>query len=141
MSDTDAVRRANRGFYDAFESLDRERMAEVWLRSPRVQCTHPGWKRLSGVEAVLESWARIFENTMSMRFAIEDEEIAIMGDLAWIVCTEVIRSQTLDGPSLSRVEATNVFERHGDRWLLVHHNGSPLVARFDEDDDSDSSLH
>lgn len=140
MGDVDSVRRANRGFYDAFESLDRERMATVWLRSPRVQCTHPGWKRLSGFEAVLESWTRIFENTLSMRFTVEDEEIALMGDLAWVVCTEVIRSQTLDGPAVSRVEATNVFERHGDRWLLVHHHGSPVVAQFDEED-PETSLH
>jgi ketosteroid isomerase-like protein len=140
MSDADSVRRANRGFYDAFESLDRERMAEVWLRSPRAQCTHPGWKRLSGTDAVVESWARIFENTMSMRFSIEDEEVSVMGDLAWVVCTEVIRSQTLDGPALSRVEATNVFERHGDRWLLVHHHGSPVVTEFEEED-PETSLH
>ena len=141
MRESDPVRRANRAFYDAFESLDPERMAEVWLRSPRVHCTHPGWKRLSGHEAVLESWARIFENTMSMRFTIEDEEISLMGDLAWVVCTEVIRSQTLDGPAISRVEATNVFEKHGDRWLLVHHHGSPVVGRFDEDESPDGSLH
>jgi ketosteroid isomerase-like protein len=140
MREADAVRRANRAFYDAFESLDRERMAEVWLRSPRVQCTHPGWQRLSGFDSVLESWARIFENTMSMRFTIEDESIELMGDLAWVVCTEVIRSQTLDGPALSRVEATNVFERHGERWLLVHHHGSPLIQRFDEED-PETQLH
>jgi ketosteroid isomerase-like protein len=140
LGDADSVRRANRAFYDAFESLERERMAEVWLRSPRVQCTHPGWKRISGFEGVLESWARIFENTLSMRFTIEDEEIALMGDLAWVVCTEAIRSQTLDGPAVSRVEATNVFERHGDRWLLVHHHGSPLLTRFEEED-PDTSLH
>ena len=140
MREEDAVHRANRAFYDAFESLDRDRMAEVWLRSPRVQCTHPGWKRLSGFDTVLESWARIFENTMSMRFTIEDESIELMGDLAWVVCTEVIRSQTLDGPALSRVEATNVFERHGDRWLLVHHHGSPLIQRLEEED-PDTQLH
>lgn len=138
MSDVDAVRRANRAFYDAFESLDPAQMERVWLRSARVQCTHPGWRRLSGIEAVLESWRRIFESTLSMRFQLEDEEVSLMGDLAWVVCVEHLRSQTLDGVAISRVEATNLFERHGDRWLLVHHHGSPV---FRSDEDPETSLH
>lgn len=138
MSDIEAVRLANRAFYDAFESLDRARMERVWLRSARVHCTHPGWRRLSGIEAVLESWQRIFESTLSMRFEIEDEKVSLMGDLAWVVCVEHLRSQTLDGVAVSRVEATNLFERHGDRWLLVHHHGSPVFMR---DEDPETSLH
>jgi ketosteroid isomerase-like protein len=135
MRDEDAVRRANRGFYDAFESLDRERMERVWLPSDRIRCTHPGWPRLAGLRAVLTSWERIFESAVSMRFQIEDEEVSLMGDLAWVLCVERIRSQTIDGPAISRVEATNVFERHGDRWLLVHHHGSPIVAAPEPDDE------
>jgi ketosteroid isomerase-like protein len=40
----------------------------------------------------------------------------------------------MDGRSQARVEATNVFERHGGRWLLVHHHGSPVVAPVGSDE-------
>jgi len=42
MSDRESVLAANRAFYDAFESLDAEKMEAVWLRDPRIICIHPG---------------------------------------------------------------------------------------------------
>jgi ketosteroid isomerase-like protein len=127
-SDSQAVRDANLAFYRAFESLDVEQMEAVWLRSARVQCTHPGWRRLVGFSAVMQSWQRIFENTFGMKFDITGVEIAVSGDVAWVICTENITSQTYDGVSQSQVEATNLFERHDGRWLVVHHHGSPVVS-------------
>jgi len=134
MTGSEEVRRANDAFYRAFESLDVPRMEAVWLHSARVHCTHPGWARLAGWPAVLDSWQRIFENTIGIRFEITGIEISVLGDLAWVVCTENITSETVDGPALARVEATNVFERHDGRWALVHHHGSPVVSRMDESD-------
>ena len=127
-SESQAVRDANLAFYRAFESLDPARMETVWVRSARAQCTHPGWRRLVGFSAVMDSWRRIFENTFGMKFDVTSVEIAVAGDVAWVVCTENITSQTYDGVSQSQVEATNVFERHEGRWLLVHHHGSPVVS-------------
>ncbi|MGH7923360.1 MAG: nuclear transport factor 2 family protein, partial [Candidatus Binatus sp.] len=48
MSDRESVLAANRAFYDAFESLDAEKMEAVWLKDPRIICIHPGWRKLSG---------------------------------------------------------------------------------------------
>src|SRR4051812_46558760 len=66
-SESQAVRDANRAFYEAFESLDAQRMEAVWVHSARAQCTHPGWRRLVGFSAVIASWRRIFENTFGMK--------------------------------------------------------------------------
>ena len=132
-SDSDEVRRANESFYRAFESLQTARMEDVWLHSARVQCTHPGWLRLVGYAAVMESWERIFESTFKMTFDLTAVEISVAGDVAWVVCTENITSHTYDGISHSQVEGTNVFERHEGRWRLVHHHGSPVVALGGED--------
>jgi ketosteroid isomerase-like protein len=128
QSESDDVRRANESFYRAFEALEAGRMGEVWLRSERVQCTHPGWRRLVGYAAVMESWERIFENTFEMSFDLTSVEISVAGDVAWVVCTENITSRTYDGISRSQVEATNVFERHDGRWRMVLHHGSPVMA-------------
>jgi ketosteroid isomerase-like protein len=127
-SESEGVRRANLAFYRAFESLQISQMEDVWLHSARVQCTHPGWRRLVGYAAVMSSWQRIFENTFEMSFDLTGVEISVMGNLAWVVCTESITSRTYDGVSRSQVEATNVFERHEGRWCIVHHHGSPVVA-------------
>jgi ketosteroid isomerase-like protein len=127
-SESEAVRRANLAFYSAFESLQAAQMEKVWLHSARVQCTHPGWRRLVGYAAVMGSWERIFESAFEMSFDVTGVEVSVLGDLAWVVCTETITSRTYDGVSRSQVEATNVFERHGGEWLLVHHHGSPVVG-------------
>jgi len=50
-----------------------------------------------------------------------------------VVTTENITSRTYDGVSRSQVEATNVFERHDDRWRLVHHHGSPVVGAISDE--------
>jgi ketosteroid isomerase-like protein len=132
--DSAAVQAANDAFYRAFESLKLEAMEAVWLRSARVHCTHPGWRRLSGIGAVMDSWRGIFENTMEMRFELTGVEVSVAGEVAWVVCTENITSHTLDGISRGRVEATNVFERRDGQWLLVHHHGSPASPSVDDDD-------
>lgn len=131
--DSAAVQAANDGFYRAFESLKLDAMEAVWLRSARVHCTHPGWCRLSGIGAVMDSWRGIFENTMEIRFDVTRVEVSVAEDVAWVVCTENITSHTLDGISRGRVEATNVFERRDGRWLLVHHHGSPVATSGDDD--------
>lgn len=118
---------ANSEFYRAFESLDIERMGQVWLSESYVSCTHPGWARILGWGAVMQSWEQIFAGTYGVTIRVGDEVTQIRGDLAWITCTEEIETRLPDGISRGLVEATNVFERHDGRWLLIHHHGSPLL--------------
>jgi len=132
-SESDQVRQANLAFYRAFETLRAADMEAVWLRSARVHCTHPGWRRLVGFAAVMDSWERIFENTFEMSFELTSVEIAVNGDVAWVVCTENITTRTYDGVGRSLVEATNVFERHEGKWLLVHHHGSPVAGQVSDE--------
>jgi ketosteroid isomerase-like protein len=32
-----------------------------------------------------------------------------------------------ESPQNSRVVATNLFERIGEEWKIIHHHGSPLM--------------
>jgi hypothetical protein len=41
---------------------------------------------------------------------------------------ENITSQQADEPQQTRVLATNLFERIGDEWLMIHHHGSPIMG-------------
>jgi ketosteroid isomerase-like protein len=86
-----------------------------------------------GWPAVRETWVVIFEHTNDMKFRITDEKIEVIGDLAWVVCIERIKS----GGGRGLVLATNVLKKTGSGWKLVHHHGSPVPPRPPEEEDDD----
>ena len=131
MTEIDALLEANAAFYRAFESLEIDRMEAVWLSAPYITCVHPGWQRLVGWGPVMESWRRIFDGTLAMRFTLGDVRAEIRGNVGWVVLTEGIASRHREGKVEAEVEATNVFERRDGRWLLVHHHGSPVHSPLD----------
>ncbi|HSF05881.1 MAG TPA: nuclear transport factor 2 family protein [Methylomirabilota bacterium] len=123
-----AVDEANRRFYRAFEALDLSEMEKVWARGEHVKCVHPGWPLLSGWAAVRASWEAIFDGTGEIRFTIGDVQIAVLGELAWVTCTENILSQAGDRVAVTAVLATNIFEHSAEGWLLVHHHASHVLG-------------
>jgi len=123
------VTKANERFYEAFESLDIARMDQVWAHLEYVTCVHPGWALRSKWSEVRDSWVLIFNNTFSMRFALSDVTIQVAGDIAWVLCVEHITSQQSDEPQEGTVIATNLFERIGDEWLMIHHHGSAVMGQ------------
>lgn len=133
MSDRDAVLSANRAFYEAFQSLDAEKMEKVWARDPSIICIHPGWRKLSGWGPIMSSWERIFENVFEMKFELGETDVTISGDLAVVVVEENLTQRGYDGISRSQVIATNVYERIGDGWFMVMHHGSPVIAPPDDE--------
>lgn len=127
MNDREAVVAANNAFYEAFESLDIDRMQAVWLQDPRIVCIHPGWRKLLGWGPVMTSWERIFEGAFEMKFEIGEMDVVISGDLAVVILEENLTQRGYDGISRSQVLTTNVFERAGDQWLMILHHGSPIL--------------
>ncbi|HVA81977.1 MAG TPA: nuclear transport factor 2 family protein [Candidatus Binataceae bacterium] len=133
MSDHEAVLAANRAFYAAFQSLDSEKMEALWLREQRIACIHPGWRKLSGWGPIMASWERIFDNAFEMKFELGELEVMISGDLAVVVVEEELTQRGYDGVSRAQVLATNVFERVGDKWFMILHHGSPVLAPPSDD--------
>lgn len=122
------VTRANQEFYQAFESLDIARMDRIWAQQEYVTCIHPGWTLRIGWPAVRDSWVLIFNNTFSMKFDLTEIQVQVAGDVAWVICTENITSRQGDTTQESRVLATNLYERVGDQWKIIHHHGSPVMG-------------
>jgi ketosteroid isomerase-like protein len=145
MAEIEIVRQvfsANQRFYEAFESLDIQRMTAVWRQDNEVQCIHPGWLPMIGWQPVRDSWVRIFNNTRSMKFRITDVNITVQDTFAWVICIERITTAVDETPEETQVLATNIFmkqEGHAAEppWLMVHHHGSPIFQRMPETEDSD----
>ena len=122
------VTRANQEFYQAFESLDIARMDRIWAQQEYVTCIHPGWTLRIGWPAVRDSWVLIFNNTFSMKFDLTEIQVQVAGEVAWVICTENITSRQGDTTQESRVLATNLYERVGEQWKIIHHHGSPIMG-------------
>jgi ketosteroid isomerase-like protein len=120
------VRRANERFYRAFESLDMQLMAAMWMHTDHARCVHPGWGLLEGWPAIRDSWQAIFANTDSMRFVITDVSVHLDSHVAWVTCTENL-SDSPDARAMTRILATNIYQFSDDDWLLVHHHASPIL--------------
>jgi ketosteroid isomerase-like protein len=120
------IHEINQRFYRAFEGLDIGQMDQIWAGEEQVYCIHPGWDLRAGWPAVRDSWVQIFNHTLSMKFAITDMRIHIVGDCAWVTCMENITSLVDGEPQRSHVLATNIFKRREGVWRMVHHHGSPV---------------
>jgi ketosteroid isomerase-like protein len=131
-ADVEAVTEANAELYAAFEVGDVDRMEAIWDDSDDVRCVHPGWPMLHGRSRVLRSWSVIMANTSYIQFFLTGVDASVDGDLAIVTCEENILTSVADPDgSLSEsatVVATNIFRRRDDRWRLLVHHGSPVIA-------------
>jgi ketosteroid isomerase-like protein len=62
-----------------------------------------------------------------MTFELTEVQVQVAGDIAWVICTENITSRQGDTPRESQVLGTNLFERIGTEWKMIHHHGSPVM--------------
>lgn len=133
-SDAHAVIAANREFYRAFARRDVAAMERLWSDRAPVACIHPGWDALTERAAVLRSWRQILENPRAPDVDCRNEQPFVHGDVAFVVCHEVLSEGVL--------AATNIFAREADGWKLVHHQSSPLaLLPSDEPADAARKLH
>lgn len=125
-ADYEQLLEANGRFYEALCTMDLEAMDQVWLGEDWVRCVHPGWAQLEGWEAVRESWARIFENTQFLRVTVSHVFVHQERDLGWVSCVEKASSTGEGRIDSAYVQASNLFVRRRDRWLMVLHHASHL---------------
>jgi ketosteroid isomerase-like protein len=123
--DLPALREANERFYKAVESLDIEAMDRLWLHEDWVRCVHPGWEMLSGWGAIRRSWEQIFAKTNWIRVTPTNVELAAIGDVGIVTCSENISATREGDVGLALAQATNLYKRGLDGWRLFHHHASP----------------
>jgi ketosteroid isomerase-like protein len=132
-----AVSTANLAFYRALGARDLARMDTVWLHEDRVTCVHPGWHRLDGWSEVRRSWENIFANSRPWTVACEDVRVVIAGEIAWVLCVEVLRPFGLSGEdAAARMQATNVFVRQDGVWRMAHHHASASPSAEEDEEET-----
>lgn len=127
---------ANHRFYEAFEAGNLDAMSDLWERSDRSICTHPGWVTLRGWGPIAASFFALFQGPQSVQFLLTEERAQIVGDLAWVSVDENL----LGAQGGATVAALNVFVR-GETdglWRMVCHHGSVVNSPTDHDPDHDS---
>ena len=116
----------NEAFDAALSRRDIAAIDAAWAQDGTVTAIHPASKAPAvGWEAVHKSWEGAFANFPELSVALADPQVRITGSSAFVVGVETIRGRR---PSGEQVEffalTTNVYEKRGDRWLMVHHQAS-----------------
>lgn len=117
MTEDDEILATNTAYYRAFRLGDDALMGRVWQEGD-VSCVHPGWPPIIGRAAVLSSYRSIMSNPNQPSVACQEEQAIITGDIARVICVEAVAG--------AQLIATNVFQRAGGRWRMIHHQASPL---------------
>ena len=123
---TKAIELANHQFDKALSARDVAEMENVWVRDAHVAAIHPSSKApIVGWEAVRKSWETTFDRFSEIAVSMKDPQIRISQNVAWVVGVEAVQGKLKNGDAAAfAAVTTNIFEKHGERWLMVFHSSS-----------------
>ena len=125
-SDTDAVKAVNQAFYAALSARDLKAVEGLWANKPYVTNIGPVSKSIAvGYD---DAVTKYFSNNFNTVFSAVNAsmtsiaQIQTDGKLAWVVGTENAKLTFKTGEVREFTTfTTNVFEKDGNRWLMVSH--------------------
>lgn len=123
-----AILTANQAFYRAFEKRDIETISSLLSKGIDTVCIHPGRDAIRGFENIRNSWDLIFKNTNYIEIDLDIVTTEINRDIGYVVLVENLMQVIGGRRSKAQCIATNIFERMGGNWYLIHHHGSPLMS-------------
>jgi ketosteroid isomerase-like protein len=115
---------AENAFYDAFERANIALMMSVWAESDDIVCIHPQGPRLSGFEAVRESWVQIFSGGAQLRVGRSELRKFDGNTVAVHQLVELV-SPPGEGAAVTSIFATNVYELSEAGWRMIVHHAAP----------------
>jgi len=130
-TDVEAVKAAHQAFYAALSSKDLKAMEAVWANKPYVVNIGPRSKTVlvGYTEAVTKYWSGVFDFFSQMSAASTSiAQLHSDGKLAWIIGTESATLQPKSGGEPLKFDTfvTNIFEKEGDRWLMILHHAQMI---------------
>ncbi|NEQ37979.1 MAG: nuclear transport factor 2 family protein [Okeania sp. SIO3I5] len=122
-----AILAANQAFYRAFEKRDIAALDGILSKGIGTVCIHPGRPAIRGFDKIRSSWDLIFKNTDYIEIDLDVITTEINGDIGYVILVENLMQVTGGRRIKAQSMATNIFERMGGNWYLIHHHGSPLI--------------
>ena len=127
-SDSDNVNAAINAFHAALANLDIGKMQGVWAQEPYVVLINPRDKAPAvGWDAVKKDWQeRVFEFWAELKLSPKQApHIHVDQTTAWTTGVVGVEGKNKSGQALSfTIVETQVYEKRGDRWLMVSHHAS-----------------
>ena len=133
-ADMEAVTTANNAYYTALSALDLPSIEKAWahedydaLAGPRHPVPLIGWGAIQAFYAKnIDNLAEISVKPVDVRVRIR-----INGNSAWTISREEVgsTSKLKNGTLISSrpTIATNMFEKYGDKWLMVAHHAQEIA--------------
>lgn len=128
MSTEAEVRAASTRFYEALNQLlggDVSGMDAVWSHGATVSTMHPIGGREIGWEAVRASFAGVGQLAGGGHVRLDDQVTRVVGDLAYELGVERGQAKLAGEEVHIDGRVTNIYQREGGTWKLVHHHGDP----------------
>ena len=104
-------------------------MGEIWIKDSRSGCVHPGWTALRNWQAIRQSWESVFDPEDQVDISISNVTVDINDNIAWVTCLQEMVYIKRDPVMFNLSQSTNIFEKQGDRWLMIFHHASPIPVR------------
>jgi ketosteroid isomerase-like protein len=127
--DVEAIMAADKAFYAALSARDLKGMTAVWAAKPYTVNIGPRSKTMNiGAEAVAKYWEGAFTFFSELNVTKSNAHVQTDGSLAWVTGNETATLQPRNGGNPLKFETfvTHVFEKQGDRWLLVLHHAQMI---------------
>lgn len=117
---TDAIRQQIANYTAALDAADIDLASQVWRTSPEVSFIHPagharGWEEVKGIY-------NFFGLSFSERkLTVSDISVHVNGETAWAEFDWRFAAKQSNGEAVqTEGRETQVYEKAGDRWELVH---------------------
>lgn len=119
---------ANTQVEQAFSKLDVKAIEATWAQDGSVSVIHPSSKApILGWEAVQKTYADHPVRYKDFSVAMNNPQVTTNGNVAWVIGIEKVYAHRANGDVLDiSALTTNIFEKRGDKWLLVHHHASRM---------------
>src|SRR5262249_42109459 len=127
-SDSDNVNAAVNAFHAALSNLDIGKMQNVWAQEPYVVLINPRDKAPAvGWDAVKKDWQTgVIGFWAELKLSPKQTpQIHVDQTTAWTTGVVGVEGKNKSGQALSfTIIETQVYEKRGDRWLMVSHHAS-----------------
>lgn len=124
QSDIEKVKAALDAFNTALSSLDIGKMDAVWGHDADAMLINPRDKSISvGWDAIKKNWEATFNFWSELKVTRTEGPIHVSGNVAWSTGVADVVGKSKAGAAVSTPTfEADVFERRGDRWLMVSHS-------------------